>query len=393
MSTGILTRAAGARGMALWAAWAVAAGVAMSVSACGGSSATPSNEDGAVVSAKARNETNAPQHEAYSKLGYRLSWRAFPDVSEGHRVVGVDPLGDTVIVRESATRVSAIDTKSGSLRWSDQLAGPLTNLVGSARRENSIGIMSDTDVFVMDSGTGNLLNRYSLGKVTSVPPLVTEFGMIVGAADGQVVAYQRQTGFRLWANSLSSTIEVAPVHVLEGAGAFVSRNGELVVVDLATGDGQGRARMRGGPTSTPAVSQDTVFIASVDQSVYAFDARTGAQIWRHRTATPLLGAPVFYDNVIYVDVPGTGFTALDAASGRTTWTNSGVKGKVIGVLKGKLLVWDAPSGETVLLDLKDGTLIEKTKIEGVAVLSTDGLVDPTLYIATTGGVLERLTPR
>ena len=298
-----------------------------------------------------------------------------------------------MLVRESATRISAIDAKSGSLRWSDQLAGPLTNLVGAARGGNMIGIMTDTDVFVMDVGTGNLLNRYGLGKVTSVQPLITDFAMIVGASDGQIVAYQRQTGFKLWANSVDTTIEVAPAMVLGTCGAFVSRGGELVVVDLATGSGQGRARMRGGPTAPPAASNDVVFVASVDQSVYAFEARTGDQLWRFRTASPVLGAPVFYDGAVFLDVPGAGFTSLDGASGRPTWTAAGVKGKLVGVLKGRLLVWDAPSGEATVLDRKDGSVVERTKLEGVQVLSADGLIDPVLYIATTGGVLERLSPR
>ena len=392
MSTGIWTRATGTRGSTA-TMWLAAAGVAMTLGACGSSSATPSDESGAVVSAKTRSETTAAQHDAYAKLGYRLNWRAFPDVSEGHRIVGVDPLGDTVVVRESATRVSAIDTKSGAVRWSDQLAGPLTNLVGTARRENAIGVLTDTDVFVMDAGTGNLLNRYSLGKVTSVRPLVTDFGMIIGASDGQVVAYQRQTGFRLWANSVDSTIEVQPAPVLESAAVFVSRAGEMLVVDLETGAGQSRARMRGGPTAAPAVSTDAVFIASVDQSVYGFEARTGDQLWRFRTPTPALGAPVYFDGVVYVDVPGSGFTALDAQSGRPNWSSAGVKGKVIAVLKGRLIVWDGPSGEATVLDRKDGSVIDWTRLDGVQTLTADGLVDPVLYIATTSGVLERLTPR
>lgn len=394
MSTGIWRRAAGARSKSAGRAvvWLATAGAALALGACG-SSATPSSDAGPVVSAKARSEASGPQHDAYAKLGYRLTWRAFPDVSEGHRIVGVDALGDTVLVRESATRVSAIDAASGSMRWSDQLAGPLTNLVGAARRENNIGIVTDTDVFVMDSGTGNLLNRYSLGKVTSVPPLVTDFGIIIGAADGQVVAFERTAGFRIWANSVDSTIEVAPVKVLGSAGAFVSRAGELLVADLATGDGQGRARMRGGATAAPAVSEDVVFISSMDQSVYAFDARTGDQLWRFRTASSQLGAPVYHEGVVYVNVPGSGFTALDGASGRPNWTNPEIEGRVVGVVKGRLLVWDAGTGDAALLDRGDGAVFEKATLRDVAVLTTDGLIDPVLYVATTGGVLERLSPR
>jgi outer membrane protein assembly factor BamB len=384
MRTGTWRRAA--------AVWAGSAAVSAGISACG-STATPPSEGGAVVSAKARSEQEPPQHDAYAKLGYRLTWRAFPDVSEGHHITGVDPMGDTVIVRESATRVSAIDAKSGSMRWSDQLAGPLTNLVGAVRRDNAIGIVSDTDVFVMDAGTGNLLNRYALGKVTSVPPLLTDFSLVIAASDGQVVAYQRQTGFHLWANSVDTTIEVAPVPVLGTCGAFVSRNGELLVVDLGTGAGQGRARMRGGPTAPPAVSEDTVFVTSSDQSVYAFEARTGDQLWRFRTPTALLGAPTYYDRAVYVDIPGSGLTALESSSGRPAWTSDSVKGRVIGVVKGRLLVWDAAGGDMAIVDRKDGSVFERAHLDGVRVLSTDGLVDPVLYVATAGGVLERLSPR
>jgi outer membrane protein assembly factor BamB len=390
MSTGNAMRTGWQRATA--AVYVTAAGVALTLGACG-SSAVPSDRGGPVVSAKTRSETTAPQHEVYAKLGYRLNWRGFPDVSEGHRIVGVEPLGDTVLVRESATRVSAIDTKSGSLRWSDQIAGPLTNLVGAVRWDNTIAILSDTDAILMDAGTGNLLNRYPLGKVTSVPPIVAGPALVVASSDGGIMAFERRTGFRLWANSVESTVEVPGTPVMGTAAAFVSRNGDLLVADLGSGSGQGRARMRGAPTAAPTASNDTVFVASVDQSVYAFEARTGDQLWRHRTATPLLGAPVYHDGAVFVDVPGSGFTALDSASGRPVWTREGVKGTLLAVLKGRLIVWDASSGTATVLDRTDGSVIDRASFEGVVSLTADGLVDPVLYVATTAGVLERLTPR
>jgi outer membrane protein assembly factor BamB len=53
-------------------------------------------------------------------------------------------------------------------------------------------------------------------------------------------------------------------------------------------------------TGSPVVHEDSVYIGSVDGSLYCLDMRSGRKRWQFRTGGPITGTPVIANNVLYV---------------------------------------------------------------------------------------------
>ena len=172
----------------------------------------------------------------------------------------------------------------------------------------------------------------------------------------------------------------------------------MLIFDPATGMGRGRARISGGPGAPLAASDSMLFVASVDQSLYAFDAADCSLAWRRRTEAALRERPVYHDGKLYCSIPGTGLTCFEAETGRETWSARDVRGHVIGLRAGRLVVW-APAagsgagGSAWTLDPSTGQVIERVSLEHVSHVFTDTFVDGNLYTGTPNGVVAKFTPR
>jgi hypothetical protein len=87
----------------------------------------------------------------------------------------------------------------------------------------------------------------------------------------------------------------------------------------------------------------------------------------------------------------TGLTAYEAATGKQVWANRNLSGSVIAARSGRLLVWDGHTATTV--DPARGGIVESVQLDGVTMIRTDQFEDGNLYLASTAGVVTRLTPR
>jgi outer membrane protein assembly factor BamB len=85
----------------------------------------------------------------------------------------------------------------------------------------------------------------------------------------------------------------------------------------------------GGPTSTPAVDGDRVYTLSRRGDLFCFDAPTGKIIWSKNIATDtdqrvpgwgLSGSPIVHENLLLLNVGDAGL-ALDKLTGKVVWTS------------------------------------------------------------------------
>lgn len=370
---------------ALGAAMALASVTVMSCSSGSGRLLDPQRRAAAVP----------VEDDAYAALGYRLEWRGFPRMTPGGQVRFFSVLGNIIGVQESSSMISLMDATSGATRWSDQLANPLTKFVGITRDENRMISSSETEAFFLAVDTGTLVDKHRLAKVVTTRPLMAGGVMVYGTASGEVMGVLRDRGFKLWGNALSGSIEAPPVFVGE-YGAAVSQTGDVLFFDPRTGSGVSRNRIAAGvvsPGGALASSDTTLFVASIDQSLYAFDARSGSQLWRKRTDTPIRSVPVHHDGRVYLDTPGQGMTAYDASTGAELWSTAEARGKIVAVRNGRLIAWDPPSESAVTLDPATGEIYDRARLRGAAFLETDAFVDGNLFTASLNGVVSKFVPR
>ncbi len=335
-----------------------------------------------------------PANDAYTALGYRHVWTGFPRMAPDSHVVFLDVFGDIVVVQESTSTVSVLEASSGINRWADQLANPLTKFVGTVRDDKHLIVSSESEAFFLDVDTGTLVGKQHLDKVANTRPVQRGNLLIYGTSGGEIYAQLKLQGFRIWGNSMPGSIEVEPAEVGSALG-FVSQTGDILFLDPASGTGFSRAKIFLGTRVRPAASNDLLFVASDDHSLYAFAPGQHDPVWRHRTDVALRERPVYHEGVVYCSIEGQGLTAFreygEGGRGKIVWTSKGVDGYVVGKRKGRLLVWNRH--DVVSLDPATGDLIDRVQVPNVDFLVTDKFVDGNMYAANKDGTVFKLVPR
>ncbi|HSN87646.1 MAG TPA: PQQ-binding-like beta-propeller repeat protein, partial [Thermoanaerobaculia bacterium] len=180
--------------------------------------------------------------------------------------------------------------------------------------------------FAFDKRTGDLLWVSTPGGApydlnTSTTPVAAVIPssngpqrlLIEGHADGSVHAIEARTGEKVWSFQLTK----AGIHItvaVDGDTVYASHSeenvdtpgimGRLVAID-ATGTGdvtktheRWRVNELGAGFSSPMVHDGTVYSVDNSANLFAFEAKTGRQLWKHKLGTVGKGSPVWADGKI-----------------------------------------------------------------------------------------------
>jgi len=192
--------------------------------------------------------------------------------------------------------VVKLDAKTGKLQWFhqvtphdiydwDQQDPPM--LVDSGGRELAISAGKSGIVVALDAKTGKpvwqrpvgthnghdedglLAMRGETSKIKSGEVFPGTLGGVIApmATDGK-------TAFIPVVNH-PLTIDSRGTEIGEGG----SIGGELVALDVATGKVKWKTELPGAAFGAPVVVNDVVFASSSDGTVFAFDAKTGGELW------------------------------------------------------------------------------------------------------------------
>ncbi len=332
-------------------------------------------------------------HEDYRALGFSLDWVGFPTVLGRQKIEHLVLNDDIVATLEGGSTVTVLSATNGQVRWADQLSNRLGRFVGLNRDGNKIYASGENEVFVLDLTTGNLLDRQRYEKIVSTPPVQYGNLLIYGASVGEVLAHMiisRIDGVKVWGHAVAGSVTHSPVLIGSVIGA-VSQGGVVVFLDAATGSVVGSNRVYKGLATDPVASDSLMFVACLDQSLYAFNPVGGSLVWRQRTPVPLRHQPTVRGGTLYCAVDGNGLVAFETGTGNVIWTAKGVLGSVIGVSRGRLVVWDGVNAS--LLDASRGDVIASVKLPNVRYLKMDRFEEGNLYAVSESGVIAKFVAR
>jgi len=341
-------------------------------------------------------------HEDWRRLGYRWSWTSVADLNRGGEVRHLQPLGDAVAIMDSTTRVTILESSSGRLRWATNVTERLTQFVALRRAGDALLAFGRPELFALELSSGNLLARQPLARVVSTEPAIADgtavfgtptervFAHVFGTPDGGLLGPPFQGGYALWQYRLSGAFTATPVLMGRVAG-FVNEAGLVFFADARTGSSVGRLRIGDGVVADPVSDGARMYVASLDQSVYAFDPGNPRPAWRYRTNIPLRTDPTVHDGVLYVDIPTEGLVAFDARSGSKNWVSPDASGEVIALVGGELLC--RTDEGALLVDAQRGDVLERVDLGGIIELVPEGFVDPVIYARGADGAIARFNPR
>jgi outer membrane protein assembly factor BamB len=122
----------------------------------------------------------------------------------------------------------------------------------------------------------------------------------------------------MWQASVGNAGEfVFTPAVVDKAVFAASRDGAITRID----DGAQAWRVSAGQPISGGVGADgkVVVVGTLKGDVMAFDAATGKEIWKARTSSDILAAPVVAENLVVVRSGDSRIFAFDAADGRRRW--------------------------------------------------------------------------
>lgn len=241
-----------------------------------------------------------------------------------HLRVGPISDGSRVYVGGDLGSVYAINnTVEGPLLWSRTLPAPPTQM--DLAGERLLVATTLGGLYALDALTGAIDWRILLGTDVAQGLAVDGGNVLVPTASGEVQAYDVATGAPVWQVSLGGPAGGA-VAVELGNVYAVSVNGSL---EALTADGRvlWRASVGATVTTAPAVSAGRVVVGDEAGRVSAYDAASGALLWRWVTpdrlgdavdATPALG-----DGAAFVVTDNGEAVAINLTNGSTRWRTGG----------------------------------------------------------------------
>lgn len=258
--------------------------------------------------------------------GLTLKWRTAlgSKIESSPAVVYNATLGKTLVyIQTWSNRLVALDAATGSIVWSYAEPGGKGADSSPAVYGNTvyIGATFGHTLWAVDATTGSPVCSYKVSGRIVAAPVVADLG------NGPEVFFG-DTG-------LSETDNYGSEWAITGVGNPL---GPCKLVWSFNGWGDTNNRTYPGSWSPPALAYDSnqrpilvMGSSQPDSSIYALDARNGAEIWRYQTATfgdldvgagatiTAPGVNGFGDGEVYIPGKNQVMYALDLMTGAVTW--------------------------------------------------------------------------
>jgi outer membrane protein assembly factor BamB len=119
--------------------------------------------------------------------------------------------------------------------------------------------------------------------------------------------------------ALSNTGIPAGMAVGDGAVAVAFGDGQVVLLDAATGKQLWASKLPAGAASAPGLGAGLALVGGEDGALHALARADGRALWRYQTDAPIYAAPLATDDAIYAPSGDGSFAALAPADGALRW--------------------------------------------------------------------------
>jgi len=341
--------------------------------------------------------------EQVDQLDYQIAWESAVAVSRGGRAVAIHPMGEWVLTVENGRNIlTALTSRDGRDAWELQVGARLEHLRGVLRQDDEVLASTQSDLYFFDIATGRTQRhqRYAPEDAAGTAGILFGPFLVYGTNDGRIIYHHRGLGLMQAAYRLENQqpISHAPLP-LGDTFAIFTQTGAIHLMDGVNNSRLWSAAARDPFDATPAIDENAIYVAGLDQSVWAFRLGDGKFIWRFPCQRPLIDDPKLIDGILYQAEPGRGLHAIDARTGVARWTCTDVQGGTVLARKnGQLIIWDrddAPNslGSTFYRILeRDGSLLGSARCPKISVAASDHIENGTIYAMSAAGRIIKLIP-
>ncbi|MBU1471787.1 MAG: PQQ-binding-like beta-propeller repeat protein [candidate division Zixibacteria bacterium] len=210
-----------------------------------------------------------------------------------------------------------------------------------------------------------------------------------GVADSNISL--RNINALIWSRKSKGQIYASPV-INDGLGVIPALDRRIYLFDPATGDGIGKIKMNSSSSSSPALAENLLYVASEagDGRLRCINITRGMEVWAMELGD--VSAPIIlHDRTLFVGNYGGDFYSINRFTGDVNWTH-----RTGGLIRGGAAVADgrvyvgSTDGYLYCLDIDSGDVAWKFRAES-AIFTTPALSN-LCFVTTFDGLLFALDP-
>lgn len=221
-----------------------------------------------------------------------------------------------------------------TVAWTYEADGPFWGSPIVADGTVYIG-STDNSVYALDADTGDEQWSFPTQHRVEGTPAYADGAIYVGSYDKHLYAIDADSGDGRWSRNFDGLIRGSPTprdgSIFVGVGchnlacgwyaddADVPKNGWIYSLDAASGETNWRYEVGQEVVSTPAVTDDLVYVGASDGTLYALAPDSGEVEWTYETRDMIWSSPAVAFGTVYVTDWNGNVHAVDAATGERDW--------------------------------------------------------------------------
>ncbi|HEX7936076.1 MAG TPA: outer membrane protein assembly factor BamB [Paraburkholderia sp.] len=316
-------------------------------------------------------------------------------------------VGDAVYAAGANGSVAKIDAQTGKDIWRIKLHDDISAGVGSDGTLTAVGGLKG-DVYVLGADGKQLWTAKAPGEIIS-PPLVGNGLVVVRTVDGQIVAFNAQTGEQKWNyrnRAVPLNLRVSSGMTFAGDAAVLAGfpGGGFAAINLQSGEnywqtpvsypkGVTEVERINDVTGPPTLVGSETCAVTFQGQIGCFDANSGRALWEKAFSSA--SGLAQDDRAVVAADDWSVVSAFDVTSGAQLWKNDQLKNRELGVpfILGRAAVLGDYQGYVHFLSREDGTVVARVKTDGSAISAAPVLAGETLVVQTRAGDLYGYRPR
>jgi outer membrane protein assembly factor BamB len=360
----------------------------------------------ACSSTKDERRVPTPLTEFKPALDVQQAWKASVGKA-GRYLFSPVAVGNAVYAAGANGSVAKIDGQTGKDIWRVKLHDDLSAGVGSDGTLAAVGGLKG-DVYVLGADGKQLWTAKAPGEIIS-PPLVGNGLVVVRTVDGQIVAFNAQTGEQKWNyrnRAVPLNLRVSSGMTFAGDAAVLAGfpGGAFAAINLQTGDnywqtpvsypkGVTEVERINDVTGPPTLVGSETCAVTFQGQIGCFDANSGRALWE-KAFSSTSGLAQDETGVVASD-DWSVVSAFDASNGSPLWKNDKLKNRDLGVpfILGHAAVFGDYQGYVHFLSRDDGTFVARMKTDGSPITAAPVLAGDTLVVLTHDGDLYGFRPK